>query len=71
VPIVAKTRKIAAILTADILGYSLLAERMHVVAAPRLRSDPIDPAIDARKRRPSGICPPGPIKRLEVNGRNV
>ena len=67
---VAKTRKIAAILAADILGYTRLAELAHVVAASGLRSDLIDPAIDADKRRPSAICPPGPIKRLKVNVRN-
>jgi branched-chain amino acid transport system substrate-binding protein len=45
---------------------SRLAERTHVVASSRLRSDLIDPAIDARKRRPPAICPPGPIKKLKA-----
>jgi hypothetical protein len=36
-----------------------------------LRSDLIDPAIGAHKRRSSAMCPPGAIGKHKVNGRSV
>jgi hypothetical protein len=52
----AGTRKIAAILVADVVGYSRLAgadEERTLSRLRRLRSDLIDPAIDApRQLRP-------------------
>jgi adenylate cyclase len=50
----AGTRKIAAILVADIVGYSRLAaddEERTLSRLRGLRSDPIDPAIDAHHGR--------------------
>jgi adenylate cyclase len=50
----AGTRKIAAILVADIVGYSRLAgadEERTLSQLPGLRSDLIDPAIDAHHGR--------------------
>ena len=47
-----ETRKIAAILVADIVGYSRLAgpDEDRTLSRPRgLRSDLIDPAIDAHQ----------------------
>ena len=49
-----ETRKIAAILVADIVGYGRLAGTDEDRTLPRLRglrSDPIDPAIDAHHGR--------------------
>ena len=48
----AETRKLAAILAADVVGYSRLAgtnEDRNPVAAPRARSDLFDPAIAAHR----------------------
>jgi branched-chain amino acid transport system substrate-binding protein len=56
VPTVAETRKIAAILAADIVGYGRLARADDDRTLSRLRglrNGLIDPAIDAHKRRPS------------------
>jgi adenylate cyclase len=70
---VAGTRKIATILAADIVGYSRLAgaEEDHALSWLRgLRSDLIDPAIDAHERRPPRVCPRLPIGKHKADGRN-
>ena len=66
----AGTRKIAAILVADIVGYSRLAradENPTLSPLRGLRSDLIDPAIGARH---PAMCPPVSIRKRKANGRN-
>jgi class 3 adenylate cyclase len=70
-PTVAGTRKIAAILVADIVGYSRLAgtdEDRTLSRLRGLRSDLIDPTIDAHH---PAMCPQGPIGKQKINGRSV
>jgi adenylate cyclase len=65
------TRKIAAILVADIAGYSRLAEAVedHTLSRPRgLRRDLIAPANDAHQ---SCDVSAGPIGKQKINGRSV
>ena len=65
------TRKIAAILVADIVGYSRLAgtdEDRTLSRLRGLRSDLIDPTIDAHH---PAMCLQGPIGKQKINGRSV
>ena len=69
----AGTRKIAAILVADIVGHGRLAGADGVLSRLRgLHSDPIDPATTCTSGGYPAMCPPGePIGKHKVNGRNV
>ena len=68
----AETRKIAAILVADVVGYSRLAGRDEEGTLARLRalrSDLIDPAIAAHHGRIVKRTGDGFIRRVSQRGR--
>jgi hypothetical protein len=66
-------RKIAAILVADVVGYSRLAgadEDRTLSRLRGLRSDLIDPAIDAPEFR-GEVQPPASLKGLDIPSRRA
>jgi hypothetical protein len=70
---VAETRKLAAILAADVAGYSRLAgtdEDRTLARLRALRSDLIDPTIAVHQPLPAGLMIRLPAAAIESAGRH-